>query len=143
LAEADALRNLQSAISGNHGASQMLGAVLNENTLALEMERMGLQGKFQDLDEGTKMQVRYNSILSQSTDAVGDAERTSDSFANQTRRLWGYINELGVDIGNVLLPYATKIVNVFNRVIKIFQGASEEQKTMAVIIGLIIAVIPH
>ena len=111
LAEDHALENLQSAISGNHNASKSLGAVLNENTLAMAMERMQIQGKFQDLDEATKMQVRYNAILMQSEDAVGDAERTSGSFANQMRRLQGSIADTMAELGEGLLPTATKFVS--------------------------------
>ena len=110
LAEADALSSLQSAISGNHNASKALGAVLNENTLAMAMERMQIQGKFQDLDEVTKMQVRYEAVLMQSEDAIGDAVRTSGSFANQMRRLQGTLADVVAEIGEDLLPIATEFL---------------------------------
>ncbi|WP_096199516.1 hypothetical protein [Bacillus sp. FJAT-45350] len=109
LAEDDALRNLRSAISGNHGAAQSLGAVLNENTLSLEMNKRGLQGRFADLDESTKMELRYAAIVSQSSDALGDAERTSDSYANQQRRLAGIKKDLKAELGKGFLPIATKV----------------------------------
>ena len=110
LAEDNALASLQSAISGNHSASKALGAVLNENTLAMAMERMEIQGKFQDLSEAEKMQVRYNAVLMQSEDAVGDAVRTSDSFANQMRRLKAGIADTVAELGEELLPTATQFV---------------------------------
>lgn len=141
MAEGDALRNLQSAISGNHSAAQSLGAVLNENTLAVEMERMGLQGKFQDLDEATKMEVRYASILSQSTDAVGDAVRTSDSFANQMRRLWGGIKDASAEMGNHLLPMATQVVNVLGKAVTWFGNLDGGMQKTILIIGAVVAAI--
>lgn len=141
LAEDDALNNLTSAISGNHNAAKSLGAVLNENTLAIEMERMGLQGKFQDLDEGTKMQVRYNAILSQSADAIGDAERTSDSFANQVRNLRGGIKDLSVEMGDILLPHATALVSKVNELVDWFRGLDDQVKTNIMIFAGLIALI--
>lgn len=142
LSESDALNNLTSAISGNHSASKSLGAVLNENTLAVEMERMGLQGKFQDLDEATKMEVRYQAILSQSTDAVGDAVRTSDSFANQMRRMKGQIKDVSASFGELLLPYATKVVNKVNDMINWFGNLDESKQKLILVFGALGAVIP-
>ena len=110
LAEDNALASLQSAISGNHNASKALGAVLNENTLAMAMEREQIQGKFQDLSEAEKMQVRYTAIVMQSEDAMGDAVRTSDSFANQMRRLKAGIADTVAELGEELLPTATRFV---------------------------------
>ncbi len=142
MAESDALRNLESAISGNHSAAKSLGAVLNENTIAVEMERMGLQGKFQDLDEATKMQVRYNAILSQSTDAVGDAERTSGSFANQMRRLTGRIKDVSADFGAMLLPMATKVITKIGNLVTWFGNLDGSTQKIIMIIGGLGAVIP-
>lgn len=141
LAESDALDNMTSAISGNHEASKALGAVLNENTLATEMERMGLQGKFQDLEEGTKMQVRYNSILAQSTDAVGDAERTSGSFANQMRNLQGTIKDVSAQVGDQLLPIATDLVGRLTEVVTWFGSLDTGIIQNILMIGGLIAVI--
>ncbi|MBU9714414.1 phage tail protein [Evansella tamaricis] len=142
LAESDALRNLESAISGNHTAAQSLGAVINENTIAVEMERMGLQGKFQDLSEAEKMQVRYNTILSQSTDAVGDAERTSGSFANQMRRLTGQVKDVSADFGELLLPMATKVVEKVGDLVTWFGNLDGSTKKIILIMGGVAAVIP-
>jgi len=114
LADDDAIRNLQSAIMGNHEASKSLGAVLNENTLATAMERMQIKGKFRDLDEVTKMQVRYQAIVDQSTDAMGDAERTSGSYANQMKRFSAIVKDTKIMLGEAFLPTATKVAEKMN-----------------------------
>jgi len=49
--------------------------------------------------------------LKQSSKAVGDFARTSGGFANQTRILAGDLNDLGVEIGTMLLPVAQKLLS--------------------------------
>lgn len=139
LAESDALRNLQSAISGNHGAAQSLGAVLNENTLALAMNEMGLEGKFQALSESEKMQVRYHAIMMQSTDAMGDAERTGGSFANQLRRLWGNVKDTSASFGSLLLPMATAAIEKLNVFSNWVADLNENQQKWILILGGLLA----
>ncbi|HAI41518.1 MAG TPA: hypothetical protein DCM40_27100, partial [Maribacter sp.] len=55
-----------------------------------------------------------NLIMAGTTDAQGDAARTADSFANQTRALKSSLALLGVEIGKELLPTATALVKTFN-----------------------------
>ena len=141
LSESDALRNLQSAISGNHNAAQSLGAVLNENTLALAMNEMGLEGKFQALTEAEKMEVRYHAIMMQSTDAMGDAERTSGSFANQLRRLWGNVKDTSASFGTLLLPTATAVIEKLNVLAGWVANLNENQMTWILILGTLLAAI--
>ena len=63
------------AVMGESEAAKRLGAVLNESTRAQAMETLGLKGKYDSLDQLTKMQVNYQAILQQSPDAIGDCER--------------------------------------------------------------------
>ncbi|MEB1806593.1 MAG: phage tail tape measure protein [Bacillaceae bacterium] len=142
LAEGDALRNLQSAISGNHSASQSLGAVLNENTLAMAMNEMGINKNWKELTEAEKMQVRYHAIMMQSTDALGDAERTSGSFANQMRRFKGQVKDVSADFGELLLPMATKVVEKVNELVGWFGNLNGSTQKVILIIGALAAVIP-
>ena len=124
----DALTRMQSAIMGNHEASRSLGAVINENTLAMAMQKMGLRGTFQSLDELTKMQVRYETILMQSVDAVGDAERTATSFTNQLKAVKGEIKDMSEDFGRILLPYATRALEVLRGLVDTFNSMGEGGK---------------
>lgn len=143
VSESGAIASLQSAMIGNHEAAKSLGAVISENTLAMAMERMQITGKFQDLDELQKMQVRYTAILMQSEDAVGDAERTSGSFANQTRALKAEIGDLGVTIGTILIPYAKDLIGWARNGIEVFSGLDEStQHTIVHMAGFATAMAP-
>lgn len=142
LAESDALNSLQSALVGNHMAARSLGAILNENTLALAMQDMGLQGTFQQLDENRKMQVRFRAVVMQSEDSIGDAVRTSGSFANQMRALKGEVKDLSAELGKELLPYATELVSVFRDAVGWLRDLNPETKNLAINIASLAAIIP-
>ena len=142
LAESDAIGSLQSALSGIHTAARSLGAVLNENTLALAMQDMGLKGTFQQLDENRKMQVRFRAIVMQSEDAIGDAERTSGSFANQIRALRGEVKDLSAEMGKELLPYAIQFVGFLRQGVEWFGELNPTTRRWILTAAGIAALIP-
>lgn len=141
VAEADAMKLLQSAMIGNHETAKSLGAVINENTLAMAMQEMGLGGNFKALDEVTKMQVRYQAILMQSTDALGDAERTSGSFANVIRGIKGTIKDLSVEFGDVLLPTVAKFGEIILRGAEWLRDLDDGTKIWIVRIGVAVGAV--
>lgn len=143
VAESDAISSLQSAMIGNHEAAKSLGAVISENTLAMAMERMQITGKFQDLDELQKMQVRYTAVVLQSEDAIGDAERTSGSFANQMRGLRADLHDVSIEIGTILLPYATELVAWGREQVEVFADMDQgTQENIIQLAGLAAAIGP-
>jgi len=60
------------------------------------------------------VQARASLIMQQSTQAQGDATRTADSMANQTKALKNTFTDTATEIGMVLVPAALKIVSVLN-----------------------------
>lgn len=113
LEEAQAVNALSKALMGESEAAKTLGAVLNENTLAMAMNELGIKGRFDALSEAEKMEVRYQAILMQSTDAVGDCARSVDSFKGSQIRLKSATENLMESIGAKLLPVATKFISTF------------------------------
>ena len=57
-----------------------------------------------------KVQARMTMIMEGSTDAIGDAERTSGSFANQMVRLKDAIFDMQVSVGQFLIPILAKLI---------------------------------
>lgn len=141
MSDEDAIRRMQSALMGETMAAKSLGAVLNENTLALAMERMGLQGKFQDLSELEKIQVRYNAILMQSSDAVGNAVREQNNFTSQLKGLKDMITDVSVGFGQILLPPLTQILGVARDFLQWLDGLPAPIKTAIVVVGALAAAI--
>lgn len=113
LEEDQAVNALTKALMGQSEAAKTLGAVLNENTLAQAQEILGYKGKFEALSEAEKMEVRYQAILMQSTDAIGDCARSVDSYKGAQIRLKSATENLTESIGAKLLPIVTKGVSVF------------------------------
>ena len=111
--ESDAVNALSKALMGETEAAKQLGAVLNDNTIAMAMESMGYRQKFDTLTEAQKMQVRYTAILMQSEDAIGDCARSVDSFKGAQIRAQSATQNLMESIGKRLLPIATEFVSAF------------------------------
>ena len=107
LNEDDAVNAMSKAIMGETESAKSLGAVLNDNTRALAMEQLGYTGKFDSLTEAQKMEVNYQAILNQSADAVGDCERSVDSYKGRQIQLQSALQSVKEKIGQLLLPLAT------------------------------------
>ena len=104
------MRAFQSALIGNHETVRQFGIVITEATLQQELYRMGVTKNSKDVDNATKVQARMNLILKGTTDAHGDAARTSGSFANTSKALGAALDELLVNVVTPLLPALTKMV---------------------------------
>lgn len=116
LNETDAVNAMSKALMGQSESAKSLGAVLNDNTLKMAMETMGIKKKFDALTEAEKMEVRYQAILMQSADAVGDCERSLESYKGQQIQLTSTIDHLKEKIGGYLLPVMTDLTGVANNI---------------------------
>lgn len=114
LNEDDAVNAMAKALMGESEAAKSLGAVINDNTIAMAMEQMGYEGKFQSLTEAEKMEVRYQAVLMQSTDAVGDCARSLDSYKGRQIQLKSTTEKLKETIGGYLLPVMTRVLEKTN-----------------------------
>jgi len=100
---------LTKALLGERESIKSLGIAITEADLK---SFAADQGKvFKELTRVEKATLTYQLALKQSSKAVGDFARTSGGFANQTRILAGDLNDLGVEIGTMLLPVAQKLLS--------------------------------
>ncbi len=104
----------QSALVGNHETVRRFGVIITEATIKQELMRMGITKNIKEVTNAEKVQARLNLLLAGTTDAQGDAARTSGSFANQSRALSASLKDLGNEIGQTLLPAATAFVASLN-----------------------------
>lgn len=119
LAEPDVINNLTSALVGNHMAVRRFGIILSETALNQELLNMGIEGGLRAATDQQKVMARLAIIVRSSGDAVGDAARTSDSFANRMRALRAQATRLAVSFGNLILPAASKMVGLFTGLVEI------------------------
>jgi hypothetical protein len=111
--DTDTMAAFQSALVGNHETVRRFGVVITEATLNQELMRMGIVKGAAAATNAEKVQARLNLITAGTSDAAGDAARTSGSFANQAKALDAQLSELGVELGTILLPAATALVAIF------------------------------
>lgn len=78
-----ATQALTSALLGETEAAKSLGVVLTDDQMDRYASSVGKAWK--DLDLAEKAQLRLNAAIAQSPNAIGDFERSMNSYANQVR----------------------------------------------------------
>ena len=104
------LNAFSSALVGNHEAVRSFGIVITEASLKQELFRMGIKKSYDEITNQEKVQARLNLLYAGTTDAQGDALRTSDSYANSVRDLRGAGEELINNFFTPILPVATSFI---------------------------------
>lgn len=110
--ETASVNAMTKAVMGESEAAKTLGAVLNDSTRAQAMATLGLKGTYDKLDQLTKMQVNYQAILQQSPDAIGDCQRSLDSYESTKKRYIAKLKEIKTIVGQFFLPTYQKILSV-------------------------------
>lgn len=110
--DSETMEAFQSALVGNHETVRRFGVVITEATLKQELLRMGIKKSADEISNSEKVQARLNLLMSGTSDAHGDAEKTAGSYANQVKALMAALSELGTEIGTIFIPIATTLVGV-------------------------------
>ena len=110
--ETASVNAMTKAVMGESEAAKTLGAVLNDSTRAQAMATLGLKGTYDKLDQLTKMQVNYQAILQQSSDAIGDCQRSLDSYESTKKRYIAKLKEIKTIVGQFFLPTYQKILSI-------------------------------
>lgn len=110
--ETASVNAMTKAVMGESEAAKTLGAVLNDSTRAQAMATLGLKGTYDKLDQLTKMQVNYQAILQQSPDAIGDCQRSLDSYESTKKQYIAKLKEIKTIVGQFFLPTYQKILNI-------------------------------
>jgi hypothetical protein len=113
-AEPATVEALQSALVGNHETMRRYGVIITQARLDQELMNMGLADGVQNASEMEKVQARLNIIMSGTADAQGDAARTADSFANQSRALKSSLRGVMEEAGAEALPELSETMQEFN-----------------------------
>jgi len=111
---ADAFTAIRAGIVGEFEPLRRLGVTLSVAKIEQEAMRMGLIKTKAELTPAIKTQVVYAEAVKQSADAMRDTIRTSDSYANQVRKLQANIEDFKVELGQELLPIAKEYVGKLN-----------------------------
>lgn len=131
-AEPQVIQALTSALVGQHKAVQRYGIVINEATIKTKAYEQGVRKSVKEMTPAEKAMARLGIIIDSTSDAQGDAVRTSGSFANQLRGLTSEAKDLGVEIGTKLLPTVTEWVKQLRITLPVMAEWIETNQSMIV-----------
>lgn len=110
--EADTM--MKSIWTGETESLKRIGVVMTETNLNLFAMQKGLGKTIQQMNQQEQVMLRHQYVMEQTRLAAGDFERTSDSWANQTRVLTGRWKEFLGIMGTGLIQMLTPAVKFLN-----------------------------
>lgn len=90
---------LVQALNGQSQSVAALGVKLNEASNASKALRLGFDRSFASLDDGSKVQVRFNNLISQYEDIAGLAAAQAGTLADQQARFEVNTEKLNAALG--------------------------------------------
>ena len=102
---------LMSIFTGETKPLKKFGVVMTEVNLEQFALTQGVKKNIRSMSQAEKVQLRYQYLLANSKNVIGDFARTSGGLANKTRILQSTFVNLAGEIGTVLMPIAQKLVD--------------------------------
>lgn len=130
---------LTKALLGERESVKALGIAILEEDVNKQMAINTAKGLTFETERQAKAQATLDLAIQQSTNAIGDYARTSESFANQSRLLRARLEDLSQELGKVLLPLATKIVTKLKNVAEAFSSLDGQTQKNIVVFGALAA----
>lgn len=111
-------KKLQAGLAGNAAALRTYG--INVSATNLELYRMskGIQTAYKDMDQASKITLRYNYIVESASKAQGDFARTQFTWANQIRLLKAQFQSLASIIGGYFVKTLLPVVRILNQIVQ-------------------------
>lgn len=114
ISQEDVYEKLQAIYTGQTRPLRALGIDLTQATLQEWAMKQGLDANVSSMTQAQKTMLRYQYVLAQSTAAMGDFQRTQETFHNQTVILKESIKALGTIIGQGLINAIKPALKAFN-----------------------------
>lgn len=130
----EALDALRAGLLGEYEPLKRFGIVLTEAEVNAYALSKGLVDANGQVTEAGKVQARQELIAQKAANAQGDFAETSGSLANQMKILKARIANAAASIGQILLPYVTRLVGFIVRLVERFNNLSSRMKTIIVIV---------
>lgn len=115
--DSTALEAMTKAMFGETEMAKQLGLNLSATTMENSEYVKSLGKKWSAMTQAEKAEAYYQEALKQSVNAIGDAERSAGSYANQIRRTQSKVTEFTETLGTYMLPMATNVVTGFGNMI--------------------------
>ena len=125
-----AFDKIRQGISGETEGLKALGINLNTTNLMQTEYAQSLNKSWTEMTTSEQATVRYNALLEQGADAMGDFSRNSDSFANQQRLLSLEIDNLKKAIGDRLMPIVSKYTGLLIDLLGVNKSVGESMSQL-------------
>ncbi len=112
---ATVVRDIQSALAGGSETMTKYGIDVKVAAVNAEMLALGLDTSTKAAERQSRTTALLSIMMRDSSDAMGDFARTQGSFANQTKTLNATLADMRAEIGEKLLPAATRMVTALNK----------------------------
>ncbi len=120
----EAMTKVRAGISGETEPLKQLGINMSIANLKAYALSQGVTKAYTAMTQGEQAILRYNYLLSVTSDAQGDFARTSGGWANQTRLLSMQMQQLGANVGTLLMTVFLPAVKVINEIVADLVAAS-------------------
>jgi phage-related minor tail protein len=138
-----AIQALTGALKGNTAMLDNYGIACNDALIKTKALEMGIWDGKGQMELAAKQAAILALIMEQTGAAQGQAAREAEGASGGTRAFATEIKNLATDIGEVLLPVITPLLNSLGEIVKKFSELSPEtQKTIVIIAGLAAAIGP-
>lgn len=138
----DAAQNaLKGIFTGETESLKTLGVIMTQTNLDAYALANGFGKTTKEMTEAEKVQLRYQYILDKTKNAQGDFANTADGTANSIRIFKESIKELEEEIGEVLLPIITPVIQALTDLVKNFGDLDKGTQEAIVYLGLFVAAI--
>ncbi|WP_066719895.1 hypothetical protein [Clostridium sp. Marseille-P299] len=124
------MEKLQSGLSGEIEPLRRLGIDISQSSLAITAQKYGIEGSIEQMSAAAKVQLRWLSIMDQTTVAWGDMAKTIESPANQIRILRQQWDNLTRSIGNLFLPVLQTVLPYINGFLIALRNITDAFATM-------------
>ena len=118
----DAMLKLQSGLAGELEPLRRIGYDLSVARLQQEAYTLGINKKISAMTQAEKAELRYYTIIKQSTLAQGDMARTLEDPANQLRIFKAQVEQTARSIGSLFIPVLMKVLPVVSAVIGVIRS---------------------
>ncbi len=112
---AGAFEKIRSGISGETEPLKQLGINMSVANLEAYALANGIQTAYSEMSQAEQIMLRYQYLLSVTSDAQGDFSKTADSFANQQRIMQLNFQNMKQALGEELMPAAQSIIEYVNQ----------------------------
>lgn len=106
---------LQEAVNGSGDALKKLGIDMSDTKLQAFAMSQGLGSNIESLSDAEMATLRYNYLMSETSEAQGDFANSTDNVANQQKLFKERLTQLSTTVMSKVLPVASKLLDGFGK----------------------------